>query len=127
MKFIKLLFRVSIYYLFFSSCNNQPSPNVFFDDGTTQLFILDITEGRCPSNVTCVWAGNASIDIRVENGNNSADIILNTYGDDFGEFSFPSDTIIFDTLIELISLDPTPISNEELEIEDYTIEIEISY
>ena len=42
--------------------------------------LLNITDSRCPSNVVCIWAGNANISLNINNTKETKDVHL-CFGD----------------------------------------------
>jgi len=71
---------------------------------------LDVPEdSRCPEGVVCVWAGNAKVALRVV----GRDVDLNTYLE-------PRKDTVSDYTVELVSLNPYPVYNQEIEKEEYT-------
>lgn len=113
--------------LLFTQCNRTPDEVSIFDDGMTELFLTDIDDQRCPNNVTCVSAGNARLSLRVEVDSESADIILDTSDGIIGTEVFRSDTMILGATIELLGLDPLPDEGETLEIDEYDVDIRVTY
>ncbi len=61
-------------------------------------------DSRCPSNVQCVWEGNAEIRFLFTVDNIQTDFVLNTHGSN----QFNSDTIIDGYSISLLDLSPYP-------------------
>src|ERR1700704_4290387 len=41
-------------------------------------FVTVENDSRCPSDVTCVWAGNAAVRLQLSNGRSSRTVTLNT-------------------------------------------------
>ncbi|MBJ2174017.1 hypothetical protein JBL43_07200 [Aureibaculum sp. A20] len=82
-----------------------------------------VSEGRCPSQFNCIWAGNASIlfnfknSIGIETG-----FTLHTYSNN----EYRGDTLINGYRIKLIKLLPYPENNEVINQHDYKVELEIS-
>lgn len=84
-------------------------------DNASVEFIDVLEDSRCPSNVTCVWAGNGKVQLRFDN----KDIQLNTYLD-------LQEVSLEDVNIQLLSLDPYPEYPHQFEKEDYKIRLLIT-
>ena len=89
-------------------------------EGLSVIF-WDVTEdSRCPVDVTCVQAGKATIMLRVsQNDQNPEEIMLSTSP---GEDKAPFDQY----LVELVGVEPTPISTQSINISDYRIRLLIT-
>lgn len=53
---------------------------VFRNSGMTFTFTRVVSDSRCPTAVTCVWAGSAIIAMRVVNNGTNSDFTLETVG-----------------------------------------------
>lgn len=90
---------------------------VKFDDAEFALkFTRVVQDSRCPTDVNCVWAGNAEVALNVNYDKCAAIITLNTHRtpetsdeDKVGGFR-----------VKLIKLDPYPHSQKKISPEDYT-------
>ncbi len=81
-----------------------------------QVEFVDVLEdSRCPSNVTCVWAGNGKVQIRFDQDN----IHLNTYLE-------PQETSVENINIQLLDLEPYPEHPRQFEKEDYKVRLLIT-
>lgn len=93
------------------------------DDGLTVEFVELMEDSRCPSDVTCVWAGRAVIRVIVS----SADDVLG-----FGtvEFTLEAGTVGADVGslygLTLVELTPYPVSTVELTGQDYVATLELA-
>ncbi len=110
---------------FFSFCDDIVSNDVELDkefdlnireqavliEENFSLIFKDVTEdSRCPEDVTCIWAGNASLQFFTKNTAS----IINTYSE---PHSFETNGYN----IKLISLSPYPNSKKSIKKEDYTV------
>ena len=82
-------------------------------------FVAVKEDSRCPVGVNCVWAGNAKIQVRVTDRRGRSKLMeLNTGGEPrserFGRYS-----------INLVSLAPQPMQNEERPHSRYTARLTI--
>ncbi|MDR1760541.1 MAG: hypothetical protein LBR60_08465 [Fibrobacter sp.] len=68
------------------------------------LQVENVSDGRCPGNVTCVWEGNASVEFRLTSGNEEHRFTLDTNPKD----SFKNDTIIDGFRFRLKDVSPYP-------------------
>lgn len=81
-----------------------------------QVEFVDVLEdSRCPSNVTCVWAGNGKVQIRFDRNN----IQLNTYLE-------PQKVSTENVNIQLVSLEPYPEEPRQFEKEEYKVRLLIT-
>ena len=78
-------------------------------------FVDVLQDTRCPSNVNCIWAGNAEVKIRFIQTNT----LLNTYLE-------PKDTTISNMHIQLLRLEPYPALPRQFEKEDYNVRLLIT-
>ncbi len=97
--------------------------NLIIESEGLKVKFLKITEdSRCPSDVTCIWAGQVGVLLNVsQNGKDFGEINL-ILGPDKGLAEKRVDGYI----IRLIEVDPYPISTKKIEPSDYTIAIIIS-
>ena len=87
-------------------------------DNLKATFLEIVEDSRCPSDVTCIWQGRASIKMNVENGVQNNDIILT-----IGENSTAQMEIY---KINLSDLNPYPISTKKISPEEYVATMNIS-
>lgn len=87
-------------------------------DNLKVTFLEIVEDSRCPSDVTCVWQGRASIKLNAENKDHSEDMIL-TIGEN-------STAQIEMYKIDLIDLSPYPISKKITSPEEYVATMNIS-
>jgi len=87
-----------------------------------KITFLNITsDSRCPSDVTCIWQGQAGIELDVQKGEVESIVSLSIGGD-----SSPEESIFNSYLIQLVDLSPYPISTKNIQPEDYTATIKIT-
>jgi hypothetical protein len=85
---------------------------------TLKITLLEIAEdSRCPLDVTCVWQGQASVKLHIEDQKKSEEIVLN---DDKS-----INLQIAPLEIKLVDLFPYPVSTETITPEKYIATIEI--
>lgn len=76
-----------------------------------------LNDSRCPSNVVCVWGGNAEVRFLFTVDSIQTDFVLNTHGGN----QFNSDTVIGGYSIKLLDLSPYPEDpGEILQVEYYS-------
>ena len=76
-----------------------------------------LNDSRCPSNVQCVWEGNAEVRFLFTVDSIQTDFVLNTHGGN----NFNSDTVISGYSIKLLNLLPYPENpGEILQVEYYS-------
>jgi len=81
-----------------------------------------LSDSRCPSNVVCIWAGNAEARFLFTVDSIQTDFILNTHGGS----NFNTDTVISGYEIKLLKLSPYPEDPGEILQMEYHSEIIIS-
>ena len=87
----------------------------------TVTFLNVTSDSRCPSDVTCIWQGQAEIELDVQKGEEESSVSLSIGGD-----SSPEESIFNSYLIQLVDLSPYPISTKNIQPEDYTATIKIT-
>jgi hypothetical protein len=111
-----------------ASCNKSSVDEVeVFDDETTRLFLTSVDEQRCPADAVCVWEGFASVDLRIENESGSATFTLSTIDAALPDDTLRIDTTILNTTITLESILPIPNSGQVLDVEEYTVTVDVEY
>jgi hypothetical protein len=82
-------------------------------------FVELIEDSRCPTDTTCIWAGNAKIKIRVSKNGRSQELTLDTNG--------PHQAATAEGYsIKLISLTPEPRSNIRINRNGYVATFEVA-
>lgn len=80
-------------------------------------------DSRCPSDVTCVWAGNAAVRLDVTtNGRSEESLTLNTAKGS----SFASEAKNQGYKVKLVDLSPYPRSNQKIAAGDYVVTLLVS-
>lgn len=128
-KSLSICFLIAVICL--SACNKEDSSETFrfgfeeifqrgkinlANDNSLQFNIIEINDSRCPSDVICIWQGEAIIKINIEKPHSGL-VELSTYDnliDTIGAFSF-----------QLIDVSPYPISTQSLEQDDYNVVLKI--
>jgi hypothetical protein len=82
-------------------------------------FVRVSSDSRCPTDVQCVWAGDAVIVVRATDASASANYDLHT-GDPKLTAARHSDV-----LIELLQLQPYPASGRSIEPSDYRATLQV--
>jgi hypothetical protein len=85
-------------------------------------FVAVENDSRCPSDVTCVWAGNAAVRLQLGTGRDSKSVTLNTSKSP----SFSSETEYHGYKVALISLSPYPRSDRKIARRNYTATLLVS-
>lgn len=75
-----------------------------------------VNESRCPMDVTCVWAGDGGVGLILSNGNDQQHTFLHTA-------LFPREINYDGYRIILKSLNPYPVSTQQIKKEDYNIDL----
>ena len=77
-----------------------------------------VADSRCPTEVDCVWEGNAEVLVNVISENNSEVYSLNTTLD-------PQRITHEGYVLELIAVSPYPVYEEDVSEEDYSITLSV--
>ena len=91
-----------------------------FDDPGLTLRFDSVADSRCPTDVVCVWEGNAAVSFSFKSGNNESGFILNTHT------GFRTDTLVNGYRIKLVDLKPLPKHDPPTNPEDYRAEVLIT-
>lgn len=85
----------------------------------TVRFVAVSEDSRCPSDVTCVWAGNARVQVQVTNGRAGKTLTLNsnTAAPPSSDGNFAGYTV------KLISLNPYPRSTARIAPGNYVLKL----
>ena len=87
--------------------------------GTMVSFEHIIQDSRCPIDVTCIWEGDAEVQLALILGLEIYRFTLHTNP------TLRNDTIVGEYNISLLSLEPIPVSTKKLEKDDYSIEVRV--
>ena len=85
-------------------------------------FVAVENDSRCPSDVTCVWAGNAAVQLQLGTGRGSKTVTLNTSKSP----SFAGETEYRGYKVKLVDLSPYPRSDRKIVRRDYTATLLVS-
>lgn len=85
-------------------------------------FVAVENDSRCPSDVKCVWAGNAAVQLQLGTGTGSKTVTLNTSKSP----SFAGETEYRGYKVELVDLRPYPRSDRKIVRRDYTATLLVS-
>lgn len=85
-------------------------------------FVAVENDSRCPSDVTCVWAGNAAVRLQLGTGRGSKTVTLNTSKGP----SFVSESEYQGYKVKLVELSPYPRSDRKIARRDYTATLLVS-
>ena len=89
-------------------------------DTEYELCLESINDSRCPSDVDCVWEGDAVVSFKLNSNTENKSFTLQTHK------SFQQDTLINGFKIKLLGVSPYPISTTPTSQSDYSVELSIS-
>ncbi len=92
------------------------------NDGLYLALVEVVADSRCPKDVTCIWAGEATILIEAGSGNVLLGQVSLTLGDDPEQRS----TVLDDYILELVKLEPYPVSTEQISQEKYVAHLTVT-
>ena len=82
--------------------------------------LVNVTDSRCPSDVTCIWAGQVSVDLALQmNENNNLLTLVSSAGNSSAK-SFSN------YVVHLVKVDPYPTSTKHLQLSDYVITLKVT-
>ena len=85
-------------------------------------FLAVETDSRCPSDVNCVWAGNAAVQFQLTNGRGNKTVTLNTGRGG----AFVSEVEYKGYKVKLVDLSPYPRSDRKVGASDYAATLFVS-
>jgi len=85
-------------------------------------FVTVENDSRCPRDVTCVWAGNAAVQLQLGIGRDSKRVTLNTSHSP----SFVGETEFHGNRVKLVDLSPYPRSDTKIAHRDYIATLLVS-
>ncbi len=106
-----------ITYDFESEIQIKLGQTINSNDNKSSIKITEINDSRCPSDVVCVWQGEAQVTFEFTYGAKT-NLVLSTFE--------PQADTIDNFIFRLIEVTPYPISTSTIELEDYTVSLEIS-
>lgn len=128
MKTVLLTFALSLILLSCSKDENQETDYLTYDSnfelqvGETATFpdlVISLdsvsNDSRCPSDVVCIWEGNAEVYITVSMDNDETVTTLHSNG---GE-KYPKEALVNGYTIKLNALSPYPESDRIIKPEEY--------
>ncbi|MBZ9630948.1 hypothetical protein LB465_09160 [Salegentibacter sp. LM13S] len=132
---LKSVLLISVFFLFTISASAQEEVKViehtaktyvgeaFNFDGKTIRFKKVVSDSRCPSDVTCVWAGEAKILIEIfKNGKPIGEEIISTRSQNFSLSKFFQG----DFSLHTIALSPYPKTSRKIKASDYQLQFKIT-
>lgn len=81
----------------------------------TVRFVAVVGDSRCPSDVTCFWAGDAEVEVRLTQGGEEISVSLHTHDDQ----KFPREAGAFECTLRLEDVEPYPSTQRKIAPEDY--------
>ena len=85
-------------------------------DDVRVRFVAVPEDSRCPSDVNCVWAGNAVVTVEFTEGQCTTTLRLNTHQSP----QTPENPKVGPYRVKLVKLDPYPRSTQKISAGDYT-------
>ena len=95
---------------------------VFRKTNLTVKFDAVKEDSRCPSDVTCVWAGNARVELQVTNGRKTKSLTLNSNT----AAPLPADSTFAGYSVKLVNLNPYPLSKRPVARGSYVVRLFVS-
>lgn len=84
-------------------------------------FLAVPEDSRCPSDVSCIWAGNAKIILSVSFKDNTEEAVLTINSD-----TEPTEVFYADFRIRFVSLKPAPLSGRTINPAEYRVTLIVS-
>ena len=79
-------------------------------------------DSRCPTDVNCIWEGDATVVLKVKDGTDEATRELHTHQGGTGSNEAPAG----EHTITLVKLDPAPVSTRSIEASAYRATLRVS-
>jgi hypothetical protein len=89
------------------------------NDPVTVTFVNILLDSRCPTDVECVWQGDAAAEVHLSVDGSAFTDTLHLNVD-------PREVTHGDYTIRFVKLDPAPISTQEIDPDDYVATFKIS-
>ncbi len=108
--------------LFSSSCDddNNLVDLLIYDQEGIKIFVEEIEDTRCPSDVVCIWEGDAIVTMLMLANGQSQNFELHTHPNDVNQMN------VLGHLVTLVELTPYPVSTEPLpELAAYEVMITV--
>jgi hypothetical protein len=85
-------------------------------EGLKITFLEVISDSRCPSGLTCIWAGEVVCAVRIEEGTQTSivDFIQSGNTDDYSQMTYGDYQYTF-------KVEPYPVSGQEISDKDYRL------
>ena len=100
----------------YKNLNNINSTNLTsIGDSGILIKLLSVEDGRCPTDVDCVWGGNATIKILIINSEKISEERTITTGGEYNEISYEGNTYSVKSLL------PYPITTKNYKLTDYSL------
>lgn len=93
--------------------------SAFFGSDNLQITLNNIEDSRCPSHVTCIWAGEAKVQLTLTHNKQLENLTLSTM-----EKNKPASFNGY--LINLVKVDPYPTSTKNISTGDYLATVLVS-
>ena len=97
----------------------------FIESENLKIKFLNVTEdSRCPSDVLCFWAGQATVALNIlQNGKNLGDFNLTIRAGQYDDLAVKN---FAKYSIKLTKIDPYPEHPQEIEISNYIVKLIVS-
>ncbi len=84
------------------------------------IHMINMSDSRCPSDVTCIWAGQAKVNLEVRiNGNANLLTLTSTAGG-------MDSKSLGNYVVQLIKISPYPTSKTNIKLSDYVLTLKVS-
>lgn len=90
----------------------------FSDLGAALTYVALESDSRCPTGVTCVWAGDAQVRLRLVRGGESTEVLLHTALD-------PGAVVVGDVEVELVDVLPYPVYEDPTDPADTAVLVRV--
>ncbi len=98
-----------------SAFTMQPGQAVDVAGSDLRLTFVRVTrDSRCPTNVNCIWAGNAAVEIEARRPGATETIVLNT-------LDGATEGVAGSNRIRLLSVMPVPVTTQPITASDYRV------
>ena len=130
MNWNKTLGTLLIFLIIFFSCSTNDNllsnELIIYQEGNIKITLIEVNDGRCPTNAECIWQGNSEVKMKIVKENETMDFTLNTAGYINDQLNYPDSISIFNLNIKLLDVQPYPELDSAFSLEDYTISLNVN-
>lgn len=90
------------------------------DDKEYEICLVSINDSRCPTDLICIWGGDAAVEFYLKSNTGNKSFTLHTHS------NYQQDTVLNSLKIKLVDVLPYPKANNPIELSSYSVELRIT-